>query len=57
MDFSSQQQAQTIIATLDAEKAFDRVNWSFLISTMQKFGFGESFIIGLKFYTQHLRPQ
>lgn len=33
-----------IVMTLDAEKAFDKVNWSFLFATLSKFGFGESFI-------------
>ncbi|XP_051807528.1 LINE-1 retrotransposable element ORF2 protein isoform X1 [Acanthochromis polyacanthus] len=48
MVHSSQQHTPSIIVTLDAEKAFDKVNWSFLILTMQKFGFGESFINWIK---------
>jgi len=38
------QQAGAIIASLDAEKTVDKVNWTFLINTLQGFGFGESFI-------------
>ena len=48
MEYSSQQHTPSIIVTLDAEKAFDKVNWSFLISTMQKFCFGELFINWVK---------
>uniref|UniRef100_A0A673NCB7 Reverse transcriptase domain-containing protein n=1 Tax=Sinocyclocheilus rhinocerous TaxID=307959 RepID=A0A673NCB7_9TELE len=46
--YSSLQQENTIIVTLDAEKAFDRVNWNFVFTTLQKFGFGESFINWIK---------
>lgn len=45
---STKQKTNTIIVSLDAEKAFDKVNWQFLYTTLEKYGFGKTFIHWIK---------
>lgn len=37
-----------VVISLDAEKTFDGVEWKYLFSTLQKFGFQEGFIAWIK---------
>ena len=48
IDYSQKMNIQTLILTLDAEKTFDRVSWTFIFEICAKFGFHDTFIKWLK---------
>ena len=44
VDFASSSNVPVAIIALDHEKAFDRVDWRFMLATLSKMGFDSSFI-------------
>ena len=43
IDISEKTNSSALLAFLDFEKAFDKLNWKFLQKTLKSFGFGDSF--------------
>ncbi|XP_060543089.1 transmembrane protein 168 isoform X2 [Pantherophis guttatus] len=50
-------QIPAVLAFLDAEKAFDRVDWNFLLKTLEKMDFGDQFILAVSAIYQEQKAQ
>ena len=44
MEYTKEEELSVILVAIDFEKAFDTLNFNFLIRTLHKFNFGPSFI-------------
>lgn len=49
LDWQLKQGSAGLLCKLDVEKAFDQLNWSYLISILSQMGFGERWIKWIKF--------
>ena len=55
VDGANETNLPVAILSLDQEKAFDRVDWNFLLATLSKMGFGPSFISWVRLLYTEIR--
>ena len=55
VDYATLSNVPLAILSLDQEKAFGRVEWSFMRSTLQSMGFGDSFVNWVDFFYCNVR--
>ena len=54
MDFTKARGYNGIMTAIDFEKAFDSVNWNFLLKSLESFGFRESFMAWIKTFYKNV---
>ena len=54
MEFTKIRDYQGIMSAIDFEKAFDSLNWNFLLKSLEFFGFGESFLGWIKTFYKNI---
>ena len=54
MEFTKMRDYQGIMTAIDFEKAFDSLNWNFLLKSLELFGFGESFLGWIKTFYKNI---
>ena len=54
MEFTKMRDCQSIMTAIDFEKAFDSLNWNFLLKSLEFFGFGESVFAWIKTFCKNV---
>ena len=55
MHYTDLKNMSGMLLQIDFEKAFDLIEWDFMIKSLQKFNFGDSFVRWVKFtILQHI---
>ena len=55
MDFTAKENVPGLLLFIDFQKAFDSVEWEFLIESLKKFNFGRDFLQWMKTFYNNIQ--
>ena len=55
MDFTAKENIPGLLLFIDVQKAFDSVEWEFLIESLKKFNFGRDFLQWVKTFYNNIQ--